>query len=161
MLRIYLMWYACLTTFWRQSTHLEGAWKERKKLSVFNFQSLSFHIEASTTHVVESRIPVSGLYLPYLIFHWIWSVHRGQQLTTWVFLLGGKETVNDLEKLHTCVFFITAILPSLWYLSVFHATVFCMINKSQFNLMLTIDVTVVSLRTKLLRLLLPDVSVLA
>ena len=130
-LRIYLMWYACLTTFWRQSTHLEGAWKERKKLSVFNFQSLSFHIEASTTHVVESRIPVSGLYLPYLIFHWIWSVHRGQQLTTWVFLLGGKETINDLKKLHTCVFFITAILPSLWYLSVFHATVFCMINKSQ------------------------------
>ena len=120
------MWYACLTTFWRQSTHLEGAWKERRKLSVFKFQSESFNIGALTTHV-KSQIPVSGLYLPYLIFHWIWSVHLGQQLTTWVFWVARKQWLSKA----TCVFFITAILPSLWYLSVFHATVFCKIQLSK------------------------------
>ena len=70
---------------------------------------------------------MSGLYLPYLIFHWIWSVHRGQQLTTWVFWVARKQWLSKA----TCVFFITAILPSLWYLSVFHATVFCKIQLSK------------------------------
>ena len=99
--RIYLMWYACLTTFWRQSTHLEGAWKERTKLSVFKLQSESFNIEALTTHTCKE--PDTCEWLIFAVFDFPFNlICAPGTAVNHLSILGGKETMTFRSYL--CIF---------------------------------------------------------